>query len=58
MKHWHMLLCLAFVVAGIVLVAAGAGSLAVLPVLGCAAMMGAMVWMMMRSGGSGGGGRA
>jgi hypothetical protein len=55
MKSWHMLLCLTFVVAGIVLVGAGAGAFAFLPVLGCAAMMGAMVWMMMRSGGSGGG---
>jgi hypothetical protein len=55
MKPWHMLLCLAFVVAGVVLVAVGASAFAFLPILGCAAMMGAMVWMMMRSGGPGGG---
>jgi H+/Cl- antiporter ClcA len=54
MKSWHMLLCVAFVVASVVLVAAGAGALVFLPILGCAAMMGAMVWMMVRSGGPGG----
>ena len=55
MKHWHILLCVGFVIAGVVLVGAGAGSFAFVPTLGCAAMMGAMVWMMMRSGGGGGG---
>lgn len=53
MKGWHMLLCVAFVAAGIALVAAGVGALAVVPVIGCALMMGAMMWMMMRGGGSG-----
>jgi hypothetical protein len=55
MKRWHVVACLVFIAAGIALVAAGAGAFAFLPVLGCAAMMGAMVWMMVRSRGSGGG---
>ncbi len=48
MKHWHMWLCGAFVALAIVLVVAGAGALAFLPALGCAAMMIMMVWMMVR----------
>lgn len=55
MKPWHMLVCAVLVAAGIVLVATGASALAVLPALGCAAMMGMMVWMMFRGGGHGGG---
>ena len=46
-----MALCVVFVVAGIALVTAGAGALAFLPALACAAMMGLMVWMMMGRGG-------
>jgi hypothetical protein len=38
------------IAAGAVLIATGADALAFLPFLGCAAMMGAMVWMMMRGG--------
>jgi hypothetical protein len=53
MKGWHVMLCLAFVAAGVALVASGAGAFAVVPVIGCALMMGAMVWMMTRGGGSG-----
>lgn len=53
MNSWHMLLCAAVIAAGVVLVASGAGALAVVPLIGCALMMGAMVWMMMRGGGSG-----
>jgi hypothetical protein len=54
MKSWHMLLCAVLVVAGVVLVAAGVGAFAVVPVAACALMMGAMVWMMMRPRGPGG----
>jgi hypothetical protein len=50
MKHWHIGLCLLFIAGAIVLVVAGAGSLAFLPAIGCALMMGAMVWMMVRMG--------
>jgi hypothetical protein len=55
MKGWHIALCAVFVVAGIALVAAGAGALAFLPALGCVAMMGLMVWMMIGRGGGDGG---
>ena len=55
MKGWHIWACVALVTAGAILVATGAGAVAIIPVLGCAAMMGAMVWMMMRGGGRGGG---
>lgn len=51
MKSWHMLICLALIVAAIVLVASGAGAIVLIPAIGCALMMGAMVWMMTRSGG-------
>jgi hypothetical protein len=54
MKSWHMLLCAVFVLAGIVLVTAGAGAFAFLPALGCMLMMGMMVWMVVRPGGHGG----
>jgi hypothetical protein len=49
MKHSHMLwFCGALMVLAIVLVVAGAGAWAFLAPLGCVAMMGAMVWMMVR----------
>ena len=48
-KHWHMLICGAFVIGGIALAVAGvSGVVAFLPVLGCVAMMGAMMLMMGR----------
>lgn len=50
MKGWHLLLCAALIAAGAVLIATGADAFAFLPLLGCAAMMGALVWMMMRGG--------
>ena len=56
MKTWHMLVCLALVLAGVVLVAVGANSVAFIPAIGCALMMGMMVWMMVRGGGHGGSG--
>jgi hypothetical protein len=56
MKPWHMIVCAALIVAGIVLVATGAGAVALLPALGCAAMMGMMIWMMIGAGGGRGGG--
>ena len=52
MGGWHLYACLAFVAAGIVLVVVGLDSLALIPVIGCVAMMGAMVWMMGRGGSS------
>jgi hypothetical protein len=54
MKSWHMMLCVVFVAAGIVLVTAGAGAFAFLPALGCMLMMGMMIWMMVRPGRHGG----
>jgi hypothetical protein len=48
MKHWHMLACLGLIALAVVFVAAGAEALAFIPALGCAAMMGMMVWMMVR----------
>ena len=49
MKHWHMLACGGFVLAGVALGVAGvSGVVAFLPLVGCMAMMGAMVWMMGR----------
>jgi hypothetical protein len=39
---------------GVVLVVTGADAFAFLPALGCAAMMGMMVWMMVRGHGHGG----
>ena len=55
MNHWHhMAICAVLVIAGVVLVTAGAGAFAFVPALGCALMMGTMVWMMVRPGGHGG----
>lgn len=55
MKSWHLLVCLGLVALGVVLITTGASALAFMPALGCAVMMGAMAWMMMRGGGHGGG---
>lgn len=49
MKSNHMVICVLLVVAGVALLTTGAGALAFLPLLLCGAMMGAMMWMMMRS---------
>ena len=54
----HMVACLAIAVVCVVLIAALGFSVAVVPVLGglfCLAMMGSMVWMMVRMGGHHGG---
>lgn len=57
MKHrTRMLICAGLAAVVIVLLAAGAGAFVLIPVLGCALMMGMMVWMMVRPGGHGGGG--
>lgn len=50
MKSSHMLVCAVLVVAGVLLVSSGAGAVALLPLLLCGAMMGAM---MMRPRGDG-----
>lgn len=49
MKSSHILVCALLVVAGVALLATGVGGGAFL-LLGCMVMMGAMMWMMMRSG--------
>jgi hypothetical protein len=49
MKGWHVLACAGLVAgAGLLVAAVGGGGLAVIPFVGCALMMGAMVWMMTR----------
>ena len=48
MKTWHMGVCVGLMAIAVVLVVAGAGALAFLAPLGCVAMMGMMVWMMVR----------
>jgi len=48
MKSSHLLICVGLVVAAVVLVSAGVESAFLIPVLGCALMMGAMMWMMIR----------
>jgi hypothetical protein len=48
MKHWHIGLCVGLMALAAVLAVAGAGAFAFLAPLGCAAMMGMMVWMMVR----------
>jgi hypothetical protein len=53
-----MLICAGLVIVGIVLITAGAQAFAFIPALGCALMMGMMIWMMVRHGGHGGGGKA
>lgn len=51
MNHWrHLSICLGLVAVGVMLVAAGADAFAFIPALGCALMMGMMVWMMVRPG--------
>ena len=50
MKQWHMLVCAALVIGGVGLAIAGvSGVVALLPLLGCMVMMGAM-FLMMRQG--------
>ena len=53
MKHWHMLICIGLVAVGILLVAVGANAFVIVAPLGCALMMGMMIWMMVRAGGHG-----
>lgn len=50
-KPSHMMFCAVLVIAGVILLATGTGGGAFL-LLGCMAMMGAMMWMMMRPGGN------
>jgi hypothetical protein len=53
MRSWHLLVCVGLIAVALLIVALGGGSAVLIPAIGCAAMMGVMVWMMMR-GGSGG----
>jgi hypothetical protein len=46
-----MLFCAVLVIATVLLLSGGVGSLAFLPLLLCALMMGGMIWIMMRPGG-------
>ena len=55
MKSSHMLFCAVLLVVGVALFVAGVGAAAFLPLVACMAMMGAMMWMMMRPRGGGGG---
>ncbi|WP_158276816.1 hypothetical protein [Paraconexibacter algicola] len=48
MKTHHVLICALLLVTGAILVSTGAGTLAFLPLLLCMAMMGGMMWLMMR----------
>lgn len=57
MKSSHVLLCALFLVVGIALLSGGVGAVSLLPLVLCGLMMGGMMWMMMRPGGSGRGDR-
>jgi hypothetical protein len=48
MKSQHMWICGALVAVALVIVAFGGSAYVLIPALGCMAMMGAMMWMMMR----------
>jgi hypothetical protein len=45
-RHRHLLMCAVLAVVAIVVVTVGVGSAAFLPVIGCMAMMIAMMWGM------------
>jgi hypothetical protein len=53
MKPWQMWICGAVIALAVVVVAVGGSAFILIPALGCMAMMGAMMWMMMRMGGGG-----
>lgn len=57
MKPWQMWLCGAFIVVAVVAVAVGGSTFILIPALACTAMMGAMVWMMLRMGSGSSSGR-
>jgi hypothetical protein len=48
MKAWHVGVCVGLAALAVALVMAGAEGFAFLAPLGCAAMMGMMIWMMVR----------
>ena len=54
-KSSHLLICASPLIVAVVLVATGVGSYVFLPLVLCMAMMGAMMWMMMRPRGGNGG---
>ncbi|HET8822366.1 MAG TPA: hypothetical protein VFM57_12525 [Thermoleophilaceae bacterium] len=54
MNHWqHVAVCAGLMVVAFVLVGVGAGTLAFIAPLGCALMMGMMIWGMVRGAGHG-----
>jgi hypothetical protein len=53
MNRKHLAVCGALVGIGVIAVVSGAELLGVLAVAGCALMMGAMVWMMVKAGAGG-----
>ena len=55
MKHSHMFICLAMIVLAGGLIVAGVEAAALVPLIGCGLMMGAMMLMMSRPGGGGDG---
>jgi hypothetical protein len=50
MKSQHMWICGALVAVALAVVAFGGSAAILIPALGCALMMGGMMWMMMRMG--------
>lgn len=50
MKSSHMMVCGLLLVVAVVLVASGVGSFVFVPLVLCGAMMGGMMYMMMRPG--------
>jgi hypothetical protein len=50
----HMAMCGAMIVVALAVVAVTGSAVALLPVVGCVVMMGAMMWMMGSMGGRGG----
>lgn len=51
MRPWHVFVCVGLVAAAAVVIATGAQAVGFVLLAGCALMMGAMVWMMLRGGG-------
>ena len=52
MKSSHIVICASLLIVGVVLFASGVGTAAFPFLVACVLMMGAMVWLMMRPGGT------